>query len=82
MQRGRGRPTAPLVITAADQETLERWTRRRKTAQGLAPRSRIVLRCASGVTNTQVARELRVTDATVGRWRSRFSARRPAGLLD
>ncbi len=34
------------------------------------------------MSNTQVAEELRVTNATVGRWRSRFIARGPAGLLD
>jgi transposase len=45
-------------------------------------RSRIVLRCANGVTNTQVAEELQVTNATVGKWRSRFIARGIAGLLD
>lgn len=82
MQRTRGRPKATLVVHPADRETLERWMRRRKTAQGLAMRSRIVLRCASGMSNTQVAEELRVTNATVGRWRSRFIARGPAGLLD
>src|SRR2546426_5631961 len=82
MQRTRGRPKAALVVGAEDRETLERWTRRRRTAQGLAVRSRIVLRCASGVTNTQVAEELRVTNATVGKWRSRFITRGIAGLLD
>ncbi len=34
------------------------------------------------MSNTQVAHELHVTNATVGRWRSRFIARGPAGLLD
>ena len=82
MQPTRGRPKATLVVHPADRETLERWMRRRKTAQGLAMRSRIVLRCASGMSNTQVADELRVSNATVGRWRSRFIARGPAGLLD
>ena len=82
MQRTRGRPKAPLVVDPADRATLERWARRRKTAQGLALRSRIVLRCATGMNNTQVAEELRVTNATVGRWRSRFIARGAAGLLD
>jgi len=82
MRRTRGRPKAPLTVTPEDRQTLERWTRRRRTAQGLAVRSRIVLRCASGVTNTQVAEELRVTNATVGKWRSRFITRGIAGLLD
>ena len=78
----RGRPKAPIAVTAEDRQTLERWTRRRKRAQGLALRSRIVLRCASGVTNTAVAEELQVTNATVGKWRSRFISRGVAGLLD
>ena len=78
----RGRPKALLVVTPEDQRTLERFARRRTTAQGLALRSRIVLRCASGVTNTQVAKELQVTNATVGKWRSRFISRGVAGLLD
>ena len=66
MQRSRGRPKAPLTISRADQETLERWARRRRTAQALVLRSRIVLRCANGMSNTQVAHELHVINATVG----------------
>jgi transposase len=71
-----------LVVSAEDRETLERWAGRRSTAQALALRSRIVLGCSTGGTNTDVAEELHVTNATVGRWRSRFVARGPAGLLD
>jgi transposase len=82
MQATRGRPKAPLSVSAEDQQVLERWMRRRKTAQGLAIRSRIVLRCASAVSNTQVAEELRITNATVGKWRSRYVTRGLAGLLD
>ncbi len=78
----RGRPMADLVVTAEERVALERWTARRKTAQALALRSRIILRCSSGCSNSQVARELHVTNATVGKWRSRFVARGPAGLLD
>jgi transposase len=78
----RGRPLAELVVTPDDRATLERWTARRKTGQGLALRSRIVLRCSTGVPNTQVARELGITNATVGKWRSRYVVKGPAGLLD
>jgi transposase len=78
----RGRPLAELVLTAEDRTALERWTARRKTAQALALRSRIVLRCSSGCSNSEVARELHITNATVGKWRSRFVAKGPAGLLD
>jgi transposase len=71
-----------LVVSAEDRATLERWTARRKTAQGLALRAQIVLRCSSGGSNNQVARDLRITNTTVGKWRSRFIAHGVAGLLD
>ncbi len=77
-----GRPTPPLTINEAEREALERWQRRPTTAQALAQRARMVLECATGKTNTRVARELRVTKQTVGKWRSRFLAARLDGLLD
>jgi transposase len=73
---------AELVLTPEDRATLERWMARRKTAQGLALRAQIVLRCSSGSSNSEVARELRITNATVGKWRSRFVTKGVAGLLD
>jgi transposase len=78
----RGRPKAQLVVTTAERDTLEQWSRRRKTAQALAVRSRIVLRCATGRTNIEVADELGVTMQMVGKWRARFVERRLDGLLD
>ena len=48
----------------------------------MAQRARLILGCAAGRTNTVVARELRLTKQTVGKWRSRFLARRLDGLLD
>ena len=38
----------PLVLTDDERQVLEGWARRRKTAQALALRSRIVLACAAG----------------------------------
>ena len=81
----RGRPKAPLVVPEEDRQALLRWTRRSKTSNALAQRARIILRCAEGggwLTNSAVAKELGVTDATVGKWRSRYTARGLAGLLD
>jgi transposase len=71
-----------LVLSEDEAETLRRWSRRPKTAQALAMRSRIVLRCARGGSNTEVAEELGVERGTVAKWRSRFVADRLDGLLD
>ena len=54
----RGRPKAPLVLTQEERQTLERWARRRTSAQALALRARIVLACAEGATNVAVAEQL------------------------
>jgi transposase len=73
---------APLVLTDEQRAVLEGWVRRRTSAQALALRARIVLLSAEGMANEAVARELRVTGQTVGKWRRRFLERGPAGLLD
>jgi transposase len=55
---------------------------RRKTAQALALRARIVLSCADGVDNKVVAARQRVTPQTVSKWRARYVEHRLDGLLD
>ena len=67
-----GRPLPPLTRTDAERDTLHGWTRRRTTAQALAQRARVVLECVSGKANRLVARELRLDEDTVGKWRQRF----------
>lgn len=42
-----GRPKAELVLSESEREQLKALTMRRKTAQALALRARIVLACAS-----------------------------------
>jgi transposase len=59
-----GRPKAELVVDEAERAQLMRWARRAKTAQFLALRAKIVLACAEGGTNKQVAADL-------GGWMSR-----------
>jgi transposase/transcriptional regulator with XRE-family HTH domain/DNA-binding CsgD family transcriptional regulator len=77
-----GRPKAVLVLTDAEREMLGRWSRRASSAQALASRSRIVLACAEGLSNVEVAERLRVSRPTVGKWRARFLRDRLDGLLD
>ncbi len=77
-----GRPKQLLVLGAADREQLERWARRPKSEQRLAIRSRIVLRCAEGLDNDEVAAELGVHPKTVSKWRRRFVEGGPDALSD
>jgi transposase len=78
----RGPRLSKLVLSVPENNQLIEWTRRHKTSQALASRSRIILACAQGVSNREVAERCRVTPQTVGKWRSRFLARRIDGLLD
>ena len=77
-----GRPKAGLELADDERDQLTRWSRRAKTCQALALRSKIVLACAQGTPNKQVAAELRITPGTVTRWRRRFIAGRLDGLAD
>ena len=77
-----GRPKAELVVTDDERAELERLTKRARTNRDLAFRARIVLDCASGASNTDVAHRLRCNGHTVGRWRSRFIKDRLEGLYD
>src|SRR5206468_4116391 len=77
-----GRPKAVLTVTDDERQKLDQWARRPKSTQRLALRARIVLACAEGRSNTEVARQLRLALPTVGKWRRRFVADRLEGLAD
>jgi transposase len=77
-----GRPTAEVVLTEDEREVLKRWARRPKSAQALALRCRIVLECAKGDTNQEVAARLGIHAVTVSKWRHRFARDRLDGLSD
>jgi transposase len=78
----RGRPVVTINLKAEEAAALEALTRRRKTAQCHALRARIVLRCAEGAANKDVAAELGVSQAMVGKWRRRFAEAGLDGLHD
>src|ERR1035437_2580443 len=74
-----GRPKTELTLTEDERAQLVGWSRRAKSSQALALRSRIVLACAEGADNKSVAAQLNCAVATVGKWRSRFVAERLDG---
>ena len=78
----RGRPIAPLVLSASERSYLERQVRRHRVARSLSERCRVILRCADGIASKDVAIELGVHEHTVGKWRRRFLKDRCDGLLD
>ena len=77
-----GRPKAAFVVTDLERTELVRLTKRARVNRSLAFRARLVLACAEETTDTAVARRHRTTNATVGKWRTRFIVRRLDGLYD
>src|SRR6201984_1691772 len=77
-----GRPKATLKLNEDEKRELTSLAHRSRSAAALARRARIVLVCAEGHDNQTVARKLRVTPATVGKWRSRFVQDRLESLYD
>jgi len=73
--------TAPIIVLSNDErKTLTTWSRGRSTPARLVLRAKIVLAAAEGKTNETIAAELHTSKPTVGRWRSRFAARRTVGI--
>src|SRR5260370_16822251 len=77
-----GRPKAALVLTPEQREQLGGLASSRSLPAGLVTRAKIILLSAAGKTNLQIARQLELTNATVGKWRRRFLKYDVAGLHD
>ena len=71
-----GRPLCRLVLSEEERFELAALAARRKTAQALAMRARIVLLAGEGIPNKEVAARLGIDQTTVGKWRRRFGADR------
>ena len=76
------RAAVAITLSEAERRELEGLARRRKTAQGLARRARIVLAAAEGLANKTIVERLGADANTVGKWRRRFAERRLDGLYD
>ncbi len=78
----RGRPAAAVELNTDERKMLSAQSRRYTAPQQLVLRSNIILRCADGLPDTAVAKELGISNRTVGKWRSRFLQDRLDGLRD
>ena len=78
----RGRPKAELVMSDDEGAQLTSFARSRSLPASLSARARIVLSSAEGEANSSISARLKLTKATVGKWRTRFIERRVAGLYD
>ena len=77
-----GRPKTELILSDEEREQLLRWSRRAKSSQALALRSRIILACGEGLDNKSVAEQVGCSANTVSKWRARFLEPRLDGLVD
>lgn len=78
----RGRRLAAITLSDEERGFLEGQARSRTAPRSLSTRCRIILSCAKGLSNKEVALALGHSEHTVGKWRSRFAEHRLAGLSD
>lgn len=76
------RPATRIVLSADERAQLTAMQRRPKAQARYADRARIILRAAEGLPSQEIARQLRVTAATVSKWRTRFEREGLSGLHD
>jgi len=78
----KGRPLAPLSLSVEGRAQLVSWSKRPRTGQALAMRSRIILLAGDGLSNTVIANQLHTMQHTVSKWRRRYLESGLDGLLD
>jgi transposase len=76
------RQAPQIICTPEEIKTLNQLVSAGKTSQKIALRARIILRCHEGFSNIKIADELKISDLTVRKWRTRFLKDRLSGLKD
>ena len=74
------RKAAAITLTDEERQTLETWSRGRRTPARLVLRAKIILEAATGTLNREIARMLATSKKTVSLWRGRFADVRLAGI--
>ena len=69
-------------MSEKEKSVLESWVRAFKTESRTVFRANIILRASEGETNQAIAAEMKIREATVSKWRSRFAVGRLKGLAD
>ena len=77
-----GRPIVALELTTDQRIQLDSLAQSRSLPHGLVQRAKIVLACADGEANSTIAKRMKLSNATVGKWRSRYRAQGIEGLHD
>src|SRR5260221_12215893 len=75
-----GRPKANLELTTVQRQELERMARAGTGERRMVFRARLILECATGADNVQVAKRLGTTEQTVTLWRGWFLPTRTGGV--
>ena len=75
-------PAVLVTVTAAERKVLKKRVRGSKTAWRDRLRAQIVLAAAMGRCTARIARDLRISQDTVRKWRGRFADRGLEGLAD
>lgn len=77
-----GGKAAELMLSDEERGFLEAHVRKHKAPGRLSGRCRIILLCAEGLANREVAERVGTHEHTVGRWRRKFAEKRIEGLSD
>jgi putative transposase len=78
----RGRPVAPIQLNDEERTQLMSLANSRSLPHGVVQRAQIVLACAEGEANSDIAARLKLNKATVGKWRQRYRQMGIEGLHD
>jgi len=76
------RVASKISIEPDDKSVLEKWVRSHTIEKRFSERARIILLAEQGKTSKEIASDLKLREATISKWRRRFSELGMIGLQD